>query len=140
MPIKLKIVTPDRILIDQEATEVVVPTKDGQITILPNHSNLISEITHGDIIIRNGKEEKITLIYGGFIEVAKDSNIIVLADNAEHLHEVNEKEAEEARRRAEQAIKESRDDKERFADAQAALAKSLTQLKILKKHHSKRKY
>lgn len=138
--IKLKVVTPDRILLEEEVSELIVPTKSGEITILPNHANLISEITHGDIIAKNGKEEKIALVYGGFIEISPGSNVLVLADSAEHLHEISEKEAEEARKRAEETLKGIRDDHERFADAQAALAKSLTQLKTFRKHRLKRKY
>lgn len=136
--IHLKIVTPDRILLEEDVSKLTVPTKAGEITILPNHSNLISEISHGDIVATNGKEEKISLVYGGFIEISEDSNVIILADSAEHLHEVNEKEAEEARKRAEESLKGIRDDHERFAEAQALLAKNLTRLNALKKHRSKK--
>lgn len=137
MPLAIKIVTPERVLVEQEANEVIVPTKDGQITILPNHANLISEIASGDIVIKSKDDEIITLVYGGFVEVTNDSQVIILADSAEHLYEISEKEAEEARKRAELLLSETRDDHERFADAQAALAKSITQLKTLRKHRKK---
>ncbi|HBG81470.1 TPA: ATP synthase F1 subunit epsilon [candidate division CPR2 bacterium] len=134
----LKITTPERVLVDEEAREVIVPTKSGQISILPSHTALVAEITPGEMLIRNEKEEKVALVYGGFVEVQEGSKVIILADSAEHLHELSEKEAEEARNRAETLMQEVRDDKERFADAEAELARSLIQLKLLKKHHSHR--
>lgn len=137
--IKLKIVTPERILVEEEADELVVSTKAGMITILPQHANLISELEHGDVVIKHdNKEEKITLVYGGFIEVSKDNTVLILADGAEHLHEVSEKEAEEAKKLAEQTINGIRDDHERFAEAQALLSKNLTRLRIIHKHRSKK--
>ncbi|OIP23466.1 ATP synthase F1 subunit epsilon [bacterium CG_4_10_14_0_2_um_filter_33_32] len=136
--INLKITTPERVLLEEEIDEIVVPTRSGQITVLPDHESLISEIVPGEMIIRNQKQEKIVLIFGGFIHVQTGSKVIILADSAEHLHEVNEKEAEEARRRAEAFMREVRNDKERFADAEAELIRNLARLKVIKKYHSRR--
>lgn len=97
--LKLKIATTERVLFDEEVDELIVPTKVGELTILPNHAALISEVVPGEMKIRNGKDEKIALIFGGFLHVEPGSKVIVLADEAEHLHEITEKEADEARKR-----------------------------------------
>jgi len=136
---KLRVVCPERIILEGEVLEVTLPTKSGQITILNNHAPLISELGHGDIIIRDGKQEQVVLVYGGFVHIKERGNVIILADLAEHLHEVLEKEAEEARKRAEKVVQEVRDDKERFAEAQAELARSLMRLKAIKKHRLRRR-
>lgn len=136
--LSLKITSPERVLLEEDATEIIVPTTSGQLTILPNHATLVSELTSGEMIIRNGKEEKIAIVFGGFLHVRENNKIIILADSAEHLHEVTEKEAEEAKKKAEAFMQEVIDDKERFADAQAELIKSLTRLNIARKHRGKR--
>ena len=136
--LKLKIATPERVLFDEDVTEVVVPTTTGVLTILPNHTALISEIVPGEMIIRDGKTEKIALVFGGFLNVKAGSEVIILADSAEHIHEIAEKEAEEAKKRAEKLMSESVGDKERYAEAQAMLAKNLLRLQMVKKHRSHR--
>ncbi len=137
--ISLKVVSPEGILIDEKVFEIVASTKAGQITILPNHAPLISELAYGEIIIKALDKERIILVFGGFIHIEEGSKVVILADVAEHLHEILEKEAEEARKRAEELVKEVRDDKERFAEAQAELARSLSRLKLVRKHRKKNK-
>lgn len=138
--LNLKIVSPEGILLEEEILEVVVPTKAGQITVLPNHVPLVSELVYGEVVIKSDKDkERIILVFGGFIHIEEGSKVIILADVAEHLHEILEKEAEKARKRAEELVKEVRDDKERFAEAQAELARSLSRLKLIRKHRSKLK-
>lgn len=139
LKLKLKIATPERVLVDEEVTELVVPTKSGEITVLPGHTALISEIVPGEMIIRNGDKEQIALVFGGFLHVKPGSVVTVLADSAEHLHEITEKEAEEARKRAEETMKKA-GDKELLAEAEALFAKNLLRLKVIRKHRSHKKF
>ncbi|MEI6267214.1 MAG: ATP synthase F1 subunit epsilon [bacterium] len=132
--IHLKVVSPERTLVDNEIEEVIVWTKTGQIAILPNHMPLVTEIEPGDIIIKTGKEDIIAVIYGGFIQVKEKSEVLILADGAEHLHELNEAEIKEAKERAEQAKKQSKGNKVIFAASEAELARITTQLRSITRH------
>jgi F-type H+-transporting ATPase subunit epsilon len=138
--LKLKVATPERVLFEEEVSELVVPTTSGVLTILPEHAALISEIAPGEMIIRNGKDDQIALVFGGFLHVKTDSEVIVLAESAEHIHEITEKEAEEARKRAEGLMKSAGKDKVMMAEAEAMFAKNLLRLRVLRKHRTHKKY
>jgi F-type H+-transporting ATPase subunit epsilon len=118
---------------DEDVKEVSLPTPDGQITVLPNHIPLVTMISPGEIIVHGEKDRKIGLVYGGFVYVEENSQVTVLADSAEHLEELNEKEIEEAKRRAEDLKKKAVTIEEQVS-AEAALARSIAQLKSLRKH------
>ncbi|KKQ95279.1 MAG: ATP synthase epsilon chain [candidate division CPR2 bacterium GW2011_GWC1_39_9] len=133
---KIQVTTPERVIFEEEVEEIILPTASGEITVLAGHVPLIGEIIPGEMIVKNGKEEKITLLLGGFVHVEEGGKVIVLADGAEHLHEISEKEAAEARKRAERLMMAAEDDAEGFAKAEAELARSLARLKLVRKHRS----
>lgn len=133
MKIDLQVVTPERIAFEGEIDQISLPTKDGQITILPKHISLVSTIKHGELIIKNDKEEILMAVYGGFVEVRKNQ-VRVMTDIAERLDEIDEKKAEEAREEAKRRLK----DKDQmsdvaFADTVTLLEKSLARLKVAKR-------
>lgn len=74
------IIAKDKIVYDQEADAVSVPTQTGIIEILANHMQLVSALSEGEIIVKNSNESKKFKILGGVIEVRKHSNVIILVD------------------------------------------------------------
>jgi len=105
--IHFEIVTPERIVLKEEATQITVPTKEGEITVLPNHIPLVASLQAGVIEMKTAAgETHVISVSGGFIEVLKDK-VVILADTAEHGHEIDLKRAEEARKRAEDLKKET---------------------------------
>jgi F-type H+-transporting ATPase subunit epsilon len=140
--LKLTLITPEREVFSSEIYEAIIPTQEGQITILPNHLPIISLLKPGIISIRKNKSDKNDqmehiAINGGFIEM--DGQIIkVMADSAIKSDEVNEIEANEARRKA-QELKEKATNSVSLADATSALEQSIIRLKLAnlkKKRHS----
>src|SRR3989344_8934666 len=131
--IKLKIVTPEKILLEEEVEQVTLPTVEGEITVLPGHVPLISALKSGDIVAKKGDEFVPMAVVGGFIEVKPDE-VIILADFAEHIGEISEAEIAKARARAEKLKSEkdkvSREDFEHFA---TELERSLTRVRISEK-------
>lgn len=119
---------------DEDIKAVSLPTPDGQITVLPNHIPLVSMIIPGEIIVKGETAQKIGLVYGGFVYIEADGQITVLADSAEHLEELNEKEIIEAKKRAEELRKNAGTNIGQQAEAEAALARSIAQLKTIRKH------
>ena len=88
MPLKLEIVSPERLAYTDEVDMVVVHGIDGELGILPHHTRLISALGVGELRIRKGGTEQSMLISGGFVEVRPDK-VVVLADLAEHSEEID---------------------------------------------------
>ena len=100
--IKFEIVTLERVVLKQAVLQATVPTKDGEITVLPDHIPLVSILKPGVIETKNeAGEVEIMSISGGFIEVQK-GKIIILADSAEKASELNEEKLIAAKKKAEE--------------------------------------
>jgi F-type H+-transporting ATPase subunit epsilon len=135
--IKIDIVTAERVVYSAEVDEVVAPGAEGQLGILPHHAPLMTILQAGELIIKKGGQEEILAISGGFLEVRPD-HVIVLADQAERAEEIDAARAEEARKRAEERLKQkpSGTDEQR---AEAALRRAMVRLSVLEKIKTRRK-
>ncbi len=134
---KLKIVTPERVVLSDEVSQVSVETKLGQITILPNHLPLVAELAPGEIVVKqDGESEDWMAVSGGFIEVLPNQ-VVILADTAEYAEEIDEQRAEEAKKRAEKLLKEKLTDSEDYAMVAAKLQKELARLKVVRRRKHK---
>lgn len=131
--LKFEITTPERTVYREEVDQVTVPTSAGEITILPNHIPLVSQITSGELAVKRGDSVTHMAVSGGFIEVRKNNEVVVLADSAEKAEEIDINRAEEARERARQLMNGKRRDEETFAEATAVLEKSMARLKVAKR-------
>ncbi len=130
--IKFEIVTPERVVLRQEALQVTVPTTSGEITILPDHIPLVSILQPGVIEVKRlDNVVEIMAVSGGFIEVLRDK-IVILADTAERAEELDEERIKDAHLRAEELKKTARaaDDVD-FADVSARLEKELARLRAV---------
>jgi len=131
-----KIITPDKIVFDQEIESLTLPTTEGEITILPNHIPLITAIKPGEIMIKQEGKTHHMAVMGGFLEIS-DNKISLMAEAAELAEEIDERRADEAKERAKKAVSEAKDQIE-FADATAALERSLSRIKVAhrkSRHH-----
>jgi F-type H+-transporting ATPase subunit epsilon len=97
--LNLEIVTPDRSVLSQEVEEVVLPSVDGYLGVLPGHAPLLAQLDVGEVSYRVGKERRFLAISGGYAEVLRAS-VSVLARTAERSEEIDVKRAQEARKRA----------------------------------------
>ena len=70
--LKLRVITPDQLLVDEEADEVGLPGLDGCLGILPGHSPILVTLGDGDIIYRISNIEKKLGVSGGYAEVHSD--------------------------------------------------------------------
>lgn len=136
--IKFKIVTPEKTVFESEIDQASLPVVNGEVTILPNHRSYIAALKAGEIMLKKGAEEIIMAVSGGFIEF-NNNNLVVLADTAERAEEIDIKRAEEAKARAEEAMKqkESMDNIE-YARVAATIEKEMARLRVGRKHHTKK--
>lgn len=128
----LKIVTPERLIIDGEVDMVTLTTSEGEIGVLPHHTALMAKLMPGELEIKKGGKTDILATGDGFIQVA-DNTLTILTDLAVEEADIDEKKVEEAKKRAEQALEEKLSDEE-YAETLAILEKSLAQLRIKRRH------
>lgn len=135
--IKFKIVTPERIVSEQEIDQVTLPVVGGEVTILPDHRSYIASLKAGEIMLKSGGKEILLVTSGGFIEF-NGNTLIVMADTAEAAEEIDVKRAEEARNRAEELKKgKITMDEMEYARVAAAIEKEAARIKVAKKHRSR---
>lgn len=141
--LKLKIVTPERLVLEELVDQVSLPTTEGEITVLPDHIPLITGLASGDVVAFINNEHVPMAVVGGFIEVKKNdegvTEVAVLADFAEHLSEISDLAIEKAKARAEE-LKKLMENKEHvdFEHLEAELERSLTRVKIADKWRTKK--
>jgi|SRR3989339_1670694 len=140
--LKLKIVTPERLILEEDVDQVTFPTTEGELTILPDHIPLIAGLASGDVVAVANGEHLPWAVVGGFVEVKKENGmttVAILADFAEHVSELSDSAIEKAKARAEELRKQMENkevvDYEHFA---AELERSLTRVKIADKWRSKK--
>jgi F-type H+-transporting ATPase subunit epsilon len=142
--LKLKIVTPEKLVLEEIVDQVSLPTTLGEITILPNHIPLITELKSGDIVAVQNNEYIPHAVVGGFLEVKTNSDgiteVAVLADFAEHVSELSDDKIEKAKQKAEELHhKMLNNEIVDFEHFEAELERSLTRVKIADKWRT-RKY
>jgi F-type H+-transporting ATPase subunit epsilon len=132
--IKFEIVTPERVVLREEIRQITLPTKMGEITVLPNHIPLVASLMPGVIEIMNKDGERdVISTSGGFVEVLRDK-IVILADTAERAEEIDLDRVEAARQAAEKTKEEVRHvDRERFAGLSAKIAKEMARSRAVKR-------
>jgi len=102
--LKLQIVTPDKRLVDEDVEQVEMPGRNGYLGILPQHAPLITELGPGELSYVQGGKTSYLAVSWGFAEVLPDK-VTVLADAAERPEDIDVKRAQEAKTRAEEALR-----------------------------------
>lgn len=135
---KLQIITPEKVIYDDEIDELIVPTVSGEIAILPHHIELLTQVVPGEMTIKHKGREQHIAVTGGFLEIGKDNSLSLLADYAVRSEDIDAKKALEARERAEKKLKDAGEDisEEDNAAIQGELLRAITQLKVVRKHHN----
>ncbi len=141
--LKLKIVTPERLVLEEMVERVPLPTTEGEITILPEHIPLISGLASGDVVAFVNNEHVPMAVVGGFVEVKngkEGTEVAVLADFAEHMSELSDEKISQAKTHSEE-LKKQMENKDHvdFEHFEAELERSLTRVKIADKWRT-RKY
>jgi len=128
----LKIVTPEKIEIDESVDMVTLTSADGEIGVLPNHAALMAKLEPGELKIKRGTKIDIFATGDGFIQIT-DNTLTILTDLAVNESDIDEKAVEDAKKRAETALEQKLSDEE-YAETLAILEKSLAQLKVKRRH------
>ncbi len=130
--IQLRLVTPSRLLLDEEVDEVTATGVLGEFGVLPNHIAFLATLEIGEMSYKLGNQSVHLALSGGYAEVL-DNVMTVLANAAEFGGEIDVERARKARERTEKKLEElNREDKE-FTVTEAALHRALLRLQIAAK-------
>jgi F-type H+-transporting ATPase subunit epsilon len=130
--LKLEIVTPEATVYSQQVEYVTLQGVEGQLTILPQHIRLVTQLVPGEMVVRRDGQDEFLAIGEGLIKVTGDS-VAVLTDMAVAAANIDEAKVEEARQRAAARLREKLSSEE-VASVNASLARSLVELKVSRHH------
>jgi len=150
--LQLKIVTPEKLILEELVDSVTLPTTEGEITILADHIPIVAALTSGDIVAISDGEHVPMAVVGGFVEVKKPARsleevggeddktvVTILADFAEHIGNITEEEIAKAKARAEELKKQAENNEiVDFEHFTTELERSLTRIKIADKWKTKK--
>ncbi|HEX4007276.1 MAG TPA: ATP synthase F1 subunit epsilon [Acidobacteriaceae bacterium] len=130
--LKVRLVTPDRILVDQTADAVEVPGKNGYFEVLYGHAPLLSEVGAGEVRIHGGEAgEQRYAVARGFAEVLPD-RVTILAEEAEKPEEIDTGAAQQQMERGERLWNEAGEDAEKYEHANEVMAEAEAKLESAK--------
>ncbi len=128
--IDLEIVTPDRMVLSVRADEVVVPGVEGYFGVLPGHAPLLTRLGVGEVAYKDSQGAHFLAVADGTVEVLQN-RVTILAGLCESAREIDVERAREAKRLAEDAMKQSA----KLSDQdmlmiEMSLKKALTRLRV----------
>jgi len=130
--VHVDVVSAEESLFSGLATMIVVPGEMGELGIYPRHTPLMTRIKPGSVRIkRPDQQEELIYVSGGMLEV-QPGVVTILADTAIRGGDLDEARAQEAKRAAEDTIKNRASDID-YAQAQAELAEAVAQLQAIQK-------
>jgi len=133
--LKFEIVTAERVVYSEDVDVVIAPGSEGELGILPSHAPLITSLQPGVLTVRNDGQEVDIFVNGGFLEIMQDK-VTILADVAERADEIDMARAEEAKRRAEENLRQPSSEMD-IAAAEAALRRSMMRIKAAERRRKK---
>jgi len=123
----LSIVTPEKLVVNDEVDQVNVPGSEGDLGILYDHSPIITNLRPGPLSYEKDNETTSLVVSGGYLEVT-NNRVIILAETAEFLHEVDQARAEAAKAKAEAILSQPDLSEEEFKKAQKKLFRAIARL------------
>lgn len=131
---RLEIVTPEGTVYSDDVELVTLPGVEGQLGILPHHVRLMTRLVPGEMLVRKRGRDDFLALGGGIVEIS-GNRVAIATDMAVAAANIDEAKAEEARQRAAARLREKISSEE-VASVNAALARSLAQLRVKRRRHT----
>ncbi|MGA9584883.1 MAG: ATP synthase F1 subunit epsilon [Terracidiphilus sp.] len=138
--LRVRLVTPERILFDTTADAVELPAKNGYMEVLYGHAPLLAELGAGDVRLHGGHDagpgggEQIYNVSWGFVEVLPD-RVTILANDALKPEEIDVPRAQQQLERGEKEWNEAGDSEEKYADSLHRIAEAEAKLATAQEKH-----
>ncbi len=127
--LRLRLVTPERLLLDEEVDEVTAPGTVGEFGVFPDHTTFLSSLQPGRLSYKQNGQAQSLAVSDGFAEVV-DNLMTVLCTEAAYANEIDAAQAQEAVREAEAALDNFSPTDAGFEDAQHALRLAQVRLDV----------
>jgi len=124
----LKILTPERTFFDGDVEGVTADAPDGSVMILADHAPFIMPVCLGKIGVKQDDKWDFSFNTEGFLEVRHDG-VVIFVQACEHPDEIDARRAEEARKRAEEHLRQKQSMSE-YKQSKVALARAMARLQI----------
>jgi len=125
--LQLSLVTPEKQVVNEKVDQVNVPGSEGDLGILYDHASIITNLRPGPLSYQKGEVTTQLVVSGGYLEVT-ENRVIILAETAEFLQEVDRDRAEKAKTKAEATLLKTGLSEEDFQEAQKDLFRALARL------------
>jgi len=132
--LRLEIITPVATVFSEDVEMVTLPGVEGELGILPQHVPLMTQMVPGEMVVRKNGQDRFLAVGGGLVEITGD-HVAILTDLAIAAENIDEAMAEEARQRAQARLREKLSAEE-VANVNAALARSLAQIRVKRRQRS----
>jgi len=129
VPIRLEIITPEKVVYTDDVDMVIAPASEGYVGILPHHAPLLTTLGPGEFRVKKGGVEEVLAVFGGFMDVRGD-RVVVLTEDAEHAVDIDAQQAQVARDRAQQALQAGPMSAAEEARARASLQRALVRIRV----------
>ena len=124
----LKILTPEREFFDGDVEGVTAFAPDGSLMILADHAPMVTPVSIGIIGVKKDGVWDESVNSEGFMEVRKDG-VVIFVQTCEHPEEIDARRAEEARKRAEERLRQKQSMSE-YKQSKIALARAMARLQM----------
>ena len=128
--VKIKVILPSSIKIDEECDSVTIPGVDGDFAVLEGHTPFITKIRPGVLFVENHKKETEYAIHDGFVTV-EDNVVTVVTERLEKADEIDKNRAESALKRAKERLAQNTSTEIDFRRAEMALKRALTRIRAI---------
>jgi F-type H+-transporting ATPase subunit epsilon len=127
--LRVRLVTPDRVLVDQIADSVEVPSRSGYFEVLYGHAPLLAELAPGEVRLSSGvrHEGQRYIVARGFAEVLPE-RVTILAESARKPEEIDRAAAQKELDRGHKLWNEAGDDAEKYANANEIIREAESRL------------
>ena len=137
--LRVRLVSPERILFDTTADAVELPAKNGYMEVLYGHAPLLAELGAGDVRLHGAHDsdsggEQIYNVSWGFVEVLPD-RVTILANDALKPEEIDVQRAQQQLDRGQKEWNEAGDSEEKYADALHRISEAEAKLATAQEKH-----
>ncbi len=123
----LDIISPSRKFYNGEAKKITIRTVEGDMGIMYDHQPMVVPLGNGLIKIENEEGKNVAILFGGFCQVSHEGSVSIITERAEWAHEIDLNRALEAKKRAEERLREQRENID-FNRARAALERAIVRI------------
>lgn len=128
--LKLQIVSQEKQLVNTTASKVTAPTTEGEITLLPYHIPLFTQLQTGVLLYTTDGVDHHFVVSEGFLTINPDNEVTVMVDSAVNERDISEEKAEEALKAAKETIGDKTASERELIMAEAAMRRAMLEIRL----------